>query len=1312
MATEVEQLYVSLGLNMADFKAGISKSNQELDTFASKAESTGKKLTTTGKAITDVGNSLLKNITLPVAAAGAASFKFASDYDENLNKVRVAFKNTSGNVEQFAKTTLDNFGIAENSALEMAALFGDMATGMQLPVTKASEMSQSLVGLAGDLSSFKNVAINEVQTALSGIFTGETESLKRLGIVMTEANLQAYALSQGINKTVSEMTQAEKVQLRYAYVMDVTKNAQGDFARTSDGAANQLRILGQSAIELAVSFGQELLPIFTPLITKAVDIVKQFGELDSKTKQTIITIAGIGAGVGPAIVGIGNLVTAAGNITTALGKVSPVVSNVVPAIASVGTSIAGLLGPVGLLVAAVGTAAVVGWNLYKNAQEEARKSMIEAGDELRKLSDKAETSLRNLGNTENLINNYKSLKEAIESNSLSAEALAEAKQQLNEIEQQLITASDGLITKYDLQNGKLDEQIPLLMDKLSVERDIAIIEAQEKVNSVDLDTLKAEVELLAKKKDTLTDTFESQSKALKEIEILEKQYLAIMRDTTLSEEERSRKVMELRDRFKELGDQFGINTELLQHLEGATEIARETVARTSAELLKVTNEYKQGKISLEELIRAIELLAQKDAPEVFADQTKAVKETTKAVKDTSISVDELTERFTKLYKEVDTTIQSAKDLRDAYDVLHAGGKISIDQLLEMIELYPEVADYIAATGDVSLKNGEILKAVAQTRLDTIREELKAEEGKLAAEIQLAKARIGVTEQEYQTKARIAEGYYASFIQASDPMNESLKKEMAIYKELESNLKRVQGQISALSNVTFENINVTDNLTRSTKSSASALKEEEKAAKEAAKALEEKQKATVQSIDNLNSAVVSALENRYAKEKQIELDWYTGQIDNLKGYIDTRKAEYDRDYDNRVKSLQAAEKAELESLKGYIAALDAEAAAQISGIQAQIDAIDNQTKAEDKAAKEQAYQKELAEKYKRLAVTENAEEAAKITEEINEYIARRERELLLERRSQEKDSLREQISQIRENLSQQKEVENQKMAMLKDNYASQREMAKAEYDNNKSLAEQQLREETERLQKEKKKREEHYAELMNKEVLNAESRKLLLDGNSKELVDLLESYNPKWRDAGQSLGDSLVNGLNSKKSDMQTAVNEILSMIEQVNQAQSGAASTASKNVQSQNNTYSDYVVRAGDTLSALAKQFNTTVQSIASLNAIKDVNRIYTGQSLQIPKFHDGGIFRQREGLALLQQGEMILTQRQQSNLLSLLEQGSNSRSGGSRVVNIYADGMYKGDLVIRDERDLRRLSNMTADAIGEILSDNDRTGGAAYALS
>lgn len=269
-----------------------------------------KRLETFGKKATQVGKDLSLRLTLPIGAAAGAAIKMASDMEESTNKVNVAFGSSSKQVRDFAKTSLRSFGIAESSALDMTALFGDMATGMGVSQSEAANLSTELVSLAGDLASFKNINIEEVTTALSGVFTGETESLKRLGIVMTEVNLEQFRLNQGIAKSVKEMTQQEKIMLRLRYIFSVTQNAQGDFARTSDSAANQMRQFTEGLKELGASFGETVLPLFTEFVTKANTLLLKFKALDDETKRDIVTYGLLAAAIPPVIFVVGQLADA------------------------------------------------------------------------------------------------------------------------------------------------------------------------------------------------------------------------------------------------------------------------------------------------------------------------------------------------------------------------------------------------------------------------------------------------------------------------------------------------------------------------------------------------------------------------------------------------------------------------------------------------------------------------------------------------------------------------------------------------------------------------------------------------------------------------------------------------------------------------------------------------------------------------------------------------------------------------------------------------------------------------------------------
>ena len=190
----------------------------------------------------------------------------ASDLEEVQNVVDVSFGSMADQVEAFADTAVRSYGMSALTAKRMASTFMAMSNGMDIAQEAGKNMSLQLTALAGDMASFYNVGQDIAQTALNSIFTGETESLKKFGIVLTETNLQAFALSQGIKKSYQAMSQAEKVALRYNYVLNATKNAQGDFARTSGSWANQIRLLKEQWSQFLGILGKGLIQILTPMV--------------------------------------------------------------------------------------------------------------------------------------------------------------------------------------------------------------------------------------------------------------------------------------------------------------------------------------------------------------------------------------------------------------------------------------------------------------------------------------------------------------------------------------------------------------------------------------------------------------------------------------------------------------------------------------------------------------------------------------------------------------------------------------------------------------------------------------------------------------------------------------------------------------------------------------------------------------------------------------------------------------------------------------------------------------------------------------
>lgn len=192
--------------------------------------------------------------------------ELGSDLAEVQNVVDVTFTSMSKKIDAFAKDAAASFGLSETMAKRYTGTFGAMAKAFGFSEQAAYEMSTTLTGLAGDVASFYNITQDEAYTKLKSVFTGETESIKELGIVMTQAALDAFALEEGFGKTTSQMTEMEKVALRYKFVQKQLNTAAGDFSRTSDGWANQTRLLKLRVDSLKASFGQGFINVLTPVL--------------------------------------------------------------------------------------------------------------------------------------------------------------------------------------------------------------------------------------------------------------------------------------------------------------------------------------------------------------------------------------------------------------------------------------------------------------------------------------------------------------------------------------------------------------------------------------------------------------------------------------------------------------------------------------------------------------------------------------------------------------------------------------------------------------------------------------------------------------------------------------------------------------------------------------------------------------------------------------------------------------------------------------------------------------------------------------
>ena len=208
-------------------------------------------------------NSIIDGITGSIDE----SIGLASDLVETQNVVDVTFEDSASTINKWAQEALNAYGITETKAKQYSSTLGAMLKSMGIADDQVLQMSMDMAGLAADMASFYNLDHDTAFEKIRSGISGETEPLKALGLNLSVANLNAFALEKGMTKTFDKMTQAEQATLRYQYLLEATKDAQGDFARTGDSFSNEMRKLQTNLDRIKTEFGKGLLGVVTPAIS-------------------------------------------------------------------------------------------------------------------------------------------------------------------------------------------------------------------------------------------------------------------------------------------------------------------------------------------------------------------------------------------------------------------------------------------------------------------------------------------------------------------------------------------------------------------------------------------------------------------------------------------------------------------------------------------------------------------------------------------------------------------------------------------------------------------------------------------------------------------------------------------------------------------------------------------------------------------------------------------------------------------------------------------------------------------------------------
>lgn len=280
-------IIIKADLDTENVKSGIPKLKADMNSLSGVAT----------KAMKGVAKAFAAALSVKaIADFSKEAIKLGSALQEVQNVVDVTFTTMNDEINEFAKNAAKTAGLSETMAKQYAGSFGAMAKSFGFAEQSAYTMATSLTQLSGDVASFYNISQDMAYTKLKSVFSGETESLKDLGIVMTQTALDDFAMRKGLKKTTSQMSEQEKVALRYQFILENLQGATGDFVRTQDGWANQTRVLSLQFDQLKATIGQGLIMALTPVIQVINDIIASLQTLADKFRDFMASVFGGSSG--------------------------------------------------------------------------------------------------------------------------------------------------------------------------------------------------------------------------------------------------------------------------------------------------------------------------------------------------------------------------------------------------------------------------------------------------------------------------------------------------------------------------------------------------------------------------------------------------------------------------------------------------------------------------------------------------------------------------------------------------------------------------------------------------------------------------------------------------------------------------------------------------------------------------------------------------------------------------------------------------------------------------------------------------------
>lgn len=999
--------YQRLEKQLVETEAAAEQAHKQLQSINQiRLDHLNKGLDEAARRLSTAGNALTAGLTVPLAAAGVASVNFSSDMQEAINKVEVAFGGAADSVKEWSSTTLNSIGLAQGTALDMAALFGDMATSMGYSQDAAAQMSMALVNLAADLASFKNIGIDQASTALKSIFTGETESLKELGVVMTQANLEAYALAEGYTTAYTAMDQAQQVAVRYQYVLANTQNAQGAFARTSDSTANQLRIFRESLKEAAATAGDELLPVITPIIGKLNELIQTFGDLDEGTQKAVVQTGLFLAALGPMLKVTGGITTAVKAGITVYQTLRTVMAantaaTTAATAAQTGLNAAMAANPVGLLVTAIGTLLAVLGSFAVSAAltAESTDTLASSINEARQAYEDTRAELQeSQASTLSMVDALARLAEEEHKTSAEKAAMLELVEQLNE-------AVPSLSLAYDAQTDSLN---------LTAEAIRSLAEAEY---------ARQEQEAAVGR---LSEAYQEQISIANELEAAEEA------------------LQEARERYAEFD---GVETRNL----------REETSFTAAQgaLIAAQGQYDRLTAAQEQNAAEIARLEQE-----YGKYNATAAQTTQALENTGTAADTAADRLAALTGVLGQTQGAYELLAEAQEQQNETGYLGLDTVVKLLEEYPQLSGYLVeASNGYLLADGALQDYISTQRAEyalALNEAQSAADAIVTAEADKINAINATTLATKDQLTALAE-LYQSMGANADNLAEGVSyyAKANEYREAAQALADAGKSLEDYDRITASMFRESAGTRSSRRTSGSTSSKKTEAAKdEGTSAMEELQ----EWLDDVDHQIF--LWSKDEAKTQAIVDLYQTMMDRVHELAEEFRAQGYEENSDEIQELQTLwwgyaeerEKIQTESREKAAAAKQEAYEAELADLQYFLD-MD--------IISEQQYYEELA-RLRDQYLEENSDAWRQANVQLHNYLEQcRQEELDAAQQAYDaqleslKAAYEAQVSALKESLEEEK-------AALKDRYDAEKDAAKDAYEARKDQIDAELKAEKERL----------------------------------------------------------------------------------------------------------------------------------------------------------------------------------------------------------------------------------------------------------